>query len=315
MITDYLELLLNDHALIEKALVLIEKEVKNNYIADLTTFKTLLDFLWDYGDQCHNMKEEKIYFPLLIDRGLPPGGPIQVMLAEHDQERIYINELKKMIADYESSGSLAANFEKTLKEYSELTKGHIWKENDILYPMGKRIINEYDLQYLIDKFIEIELETVGNGGYYHYFNLINTIEKKSGEKINLITGVDPVVLNNMLDALPVELSFVDANDRVQYFSHLTKKKIFGRTLGVIGRTVQQCHPQKSVHIVNQLLAEMKAGKRDKATFWIHLDNMLVHISYFAVRSEEGTYQGCVEMVHDVQPYRELEGDKRLLDGI
>ena len=85
------------------------------------------------------------------------------------------------------------------------------------------------------------------------------------------------------------------------------------TLSVIGRTVQQCHPQKSVHLVNQIIEEMRAGKRDVATFWINFENKYVHISYYAVRNNSGEYQGCVEMVHDIKPYREIEGEKRLLD--
>lgn len=161
--------------------------------------------------------------------------------------------------------------------------------------------------------MKIEKETVGEGSYPRYVRLINTVEKQSGEKINLLSSVSTEVLTNMLDVLPVELSFVDENDRVTYFNKLEEKKIFPRTLSVIGRTVQQCHPQKSVHLVNQILEEMKAGKREKASFWINFESMFVHISYFAVRSHDGTYEGCVEMVHDIKPYRELEGEKRLLD--
>ncbi len=110
----------------------------------------------------------------------------------------------------------------------------------------------------------------------------------------------------------MELSYVDENDIVRYNSKQDEKKVFTRSLSVIGRTVQQCHPPKSVHLVNQILTEMKAGTRDSAEFWINFGEMFVHISYFAVRGEGGVYQGCVEMVHDVKHYRDLEGQKRLI---
>ncbi len=310
---NYLDMLMNDHALIEKALVLFEKEAEKNHKLNVKIANSLLDFLWEYGDVCHNAKEEKVYFPLLLNKGLPPQGPIGVMLQEHTEERRFIGSLRKMIAEKEETGKLPGEFHSTLASYSEFTKNHIWKENDILYPMGRRILNSEDDAYLQQEFLKIEKETVGEGSYPRFVKLINTIEKQTGEKINLLNSVSTEIMTNMLDVLPIELSFVDENDRVTYFNKLEEKKIFPRTLSVIGRTVQQCHPQKSVHLVNQILDEMKAGTREKASFWINFDTMFVHISYYAVRSHDGIYQGCVEMVHDIKPYRDLDGEKRLLD--
>jgi len=310
---NYLDLLMNDHQLIEKALVLLEKEADKNHKLNQKIAVSLLDFLWEYGDQCHNAKEEKAYFPLLLQKGLPPQGPIAVMLQEHIDERKYINMLKGYLDEKEKTGKLPAEFHTALSTYIELTKGHIWKENDILYPMGRRILDDNDDLLLCAEFKKIEKETAGEGAYNRYFAFMNVIEKQVGEKINLLSSVSTDVLTNMLDALPVELSFVDVDDRVRYFNKLEEKKIFPRTLSVVGRTVQQCHPQKSVHLVNQILEEMKAGTREKASFWINFQEQFIHISYFAVRDEIGTYQGCVEMVQDIKPYRDLEGEKRLLD--
>jgi uncharacterized protein len=313
MAQNYFDTLLNDHQLIEKGLNLLEKQVEKGEKLDTNITKAVLEFLWDFGEKCHNMREEKIYFPLLIDRGIPPMGPIMVMLKEHEIEREDIAILKDMITQFEDTKILPENFKSTAMDYLNLTKEHIWKENDILYPMGKRVIQPEDEAYLEVEFLKIEKNSVGEGGYNRFFILVNTLEKQAGERVNLISSLPHEMITNMLDAIPVELSFVDADDRVRYFNKLYEKKIFTRSLSVVGRTVQQCHPAKSVHLVNQILAEMKAGTRDKASFWIDFETMFVHISYFAVRDESGNYQGCVEMVHDIKPYRDLEGQKRLLD--
>ena len=310
---NYLDLLMDDHALIERTLILLQKELENSDNINLSTVKTLIEVLWIYGETCHNMKEEKVYFPLLMERGLPEGGPVSVMLSEHQQERDYLKMFEMNIQTKEEGGNLPENFFNEINAYIELTKGHIWKENDILYPMGNRILSASDNSYLINGFHSIEKEAIGEGAYIRYFTLVSAIEKKAGGKPNFLESLPLDILNNMLDAIPVEISYVDSDDRVRYFNKLEQKKIFARTLSVIGRTVQQCHPQHSVHLVNKILEEMKAGTRDKASFWINFEEMFVYIAYFAVRDENGIYQGCVEIVQDVKPFRELEGDKRLLD--
>ncbi len=310
---DYLDRLMDDHGLIEKALIIIEREADKGTKMNVRSVKSLIEILHDFGEQCHNMREEKAYFPLLLERGLPPKGPVSVMIQEHEQERAFIGDIKNKIEEFEDKGSLSGDFSDTVHQYSELRKNHIWKENDILFPMGKKILKPEDNDYLMKEFDKIEEESVGIGSFERYKIMVDMLEEQTGEKINLLKTVSPAVMEHVLDALPIEISFVDADDRVRYFNKLYEKKIFARTLSVIGRTVQQCHPQKSVHLVNKIIDEMKAGKREKAVFWIQMDGMFLHISYYAVRNDEGTYEGCVEMVHDVQPYRELEGEKRLLD--
>ena len=310
---NYLDMLMNDHAIIEKCLVLLEKQAEKGNLMSKKIVKLLMEVLYDYGELCHNQKEEQIYFPLLLERGLPPQGPIGVMLQEHQMERDYIKKINDSLDLMETKNFYDPSLKEIIIKYAELTKNHIWKENDILYPMGRRIINSQDEDYLAQEFLKIEAQSTGPNGYNRYLVMANSLEKQSGDKIDLLASLSTDVITHIIDALPIELSYVDADDRVRYYSKVEEKKIFPRTLSVIGRTVQQCHPPKSVHLVNKIISEMKAGERDKATFWIHVENMLIHISYYAVRDGAGNYEGCVEMVHDIQPYRELEGDKRLLD--
>jgi PAS domain S-box-containing protein len=116
----------------------------------------------------------------------------------------------------------------------------------------------------------------------------------------------------ILNTLPVDITFVDRDDKVCYFSQ-TKERIFLRTPAIIGRKVQQCHPEKSVHMVNRILDDFKEGKRDKAQFWIKLNDRFILIQYFAVRNKKGTYLGCLEVTQDITEIKKLEGEKRLLD--
>jgi PAS domain S-box-containing protein len=116
----------------------------------------------------------------------------------------------------------------------------------------------------------------------------------------------------VLDSLPVDISFVDKEDRVKYFNK-AEGRIFVRTKAVIGRKVQLCHPQKSVHIVNKILEAFRTGKKDVAEFWISLNTRLILIRYFAVRDKNGKYLGTVEVTQDITDIKKIEGQKRLLD--
>ena len=115
-----------------------------------------------------------------------------------------------------------------------------------------------------------------------------------------------------LNTLPVDITFVDKEDTVRYFSK-SEKRIFVRTKAVIGRKVQQCHPRKSVHIVDKILDGFKNGKKDVAEFWIQKGNRLVHIRYFPVRNKDGKYLGTIEVTQDITDLKKIEGEKRLLD--
>ncbi len=134
-----------------------------------------------------------------------------------------------------------------------------------------------------------------------------------GEMRPLIADVPVELVDAMLDALPVDITFVDSEDAVRYFNKETKHRLFPRTRAVIGRKVQQCHPQKSVHLVDQLLGDFKSGKSDSAGFWLDVKDRKIHISYFAVRDSAGKYLGCVGLDQDITDIQKLQGEKRLLE--
>lgn len=105
----------------------------------------------------------------------------------------------------------------------------------------------------------------------------------------------------------------DADDKVRYFSHENREKIFARTRGAIGVDVRNCHPQKSLPMVERIIADFKAGRREVAEFWIDFAGRKVHIRYWPVRGPSGEYLGTLETVQDVTRIRTLEGQRRLLD--
>jgi len=125
-------------------------------------------------------------------------------------------------------------------------------------------------------------------------------------------ALTPEQIEAVLNTLPVDITFVDAADRVRYFNQVPDR-LFPRAKGVIGRQVRRCHPRKSLHMVDSILKDFKSGAKDQAEFWIRIKNRFVHIRYFAVRGRGGEYMGTLEVTQDVTGIRALSGEKRLLD--
>lgn len=146
------------------------------------------------------------------------------------------------------------------------------------------------------------------------------VEKQDKDEIKEVS--EPIVLPTgtlkleqmiaMFQVLPVDLTFVDNDDRVRFFSE-GKERVFPRTTSVIGREVVNCHPPKSMHIVQQILDDFRSGARSEAEFWIDMRGKKIYIRYFALRNEADDYLGCLEVTQDVTPIQSLEGQKRLLD--
>ena len=128
----------------------------------------------------------------------------------------------------------------------------------------------------------------------------------------MLEAFSAATLEAILDALPVEVSFVDDADTVRYYSK-GDRRIFKRTPAVIGRKVQDCHPPRSLHKVEQVISDLRSGKRDVAEFWIDLQGRKILIRYFAVRDKAGKYLGVLEVTQDITEIQKIKGEKRLLD--
>ena len=128
----------------------------------------------------------------------------------------------------------------------------------------------------------------------------------------MIENLSREQLEGILEAIPVEISFIDENDLVKLWNkHETR--IFKRPISVVGKSVQECHPKQSLDKVNQILSDFKAGKQDSAAFWINLGERKVYIRYFAVRDKADKYLGTLEVTQDITEIKKIEGEKRLLE--
>ena len=134
----------------------------------------------------------------------------------------------------------------------------------------------------------------------------------------MIGNLTDDMLDVILDALPLDFSVVDSEDRVVAWNR-HDERIFKRPMAALGRNVRDCHPKKSLHAVERILQEMRDGKRETARFWIDLpvgpggELQKVLIEYYALRNESGAYLGCLEVSQNISGHAALSGEKRLLD--
>lgn len=307
------ELLMTDHEITERVFSAAEKALAAPEGPSPGLVANLREYLVGYVDRCHNQKEERTVFPLLERAGMPTqGGPLAVMLAEHRQAKALVERIDAAGAAF-AAGDRArlGELREAFGAYAALCKDHFWKENDILYPMAMRMLDEATQAGIVRSIEAVEAE-LGADTRRRYHRIADEIVR-AVELEDLSYGLDREVLAAILNRLPVELSFVDQDDQVRYFSHEHGEKIFPRSRGAIGTNVRNCHPQKSVHLVERILADFKAGRREVAEFWIDMGPRKVHIRYWAVRDAAGRYLGCLETVQDVAAIQRLEGQRRLLD--
>jgi DUF438 domain-containing protein len=138
------------------------------------------------------------------------------------------------------------------------------------------------------------------------------VEKDSEAKKRLIRNLSYEQIDAIMETLPFEVTFVDAEDTVAYFNKLDKTKLFPRTRSVIGRKVDKCHPEKSVDMVNQIVTGFKERTMDHAEFWIDFRDDKILIRYYPVYSEADEYMGVLEVTQAIGAIQKIEGEKRLM---
>jgi len=255
----------------------------------------------------HYLRKENQLFPVLEVHGIT--GPSQVMWALHDDIRVALKSAKAGVRD-----ALVPDVVNTLRYLSKSVRDMVYKEEHILFPMATDLLTDAEWQK-----VRQGEEEIGYAWITPEQGWTGAAGEAPGEvpaaagTVRLDTGQMTIEqVNLMLKHMPVDISFVDEKDEVRYYS-ATKDRIFPRSPGVIGRKVQNCHPPKSFAMVQRILDEFKAGRRDKADFWIQMKGRFLLIQYFAVRDEKGAYKGTLEVSQDVTDIRKLEGQKRLLD--
>ena len=256
----------------------------------------------------HYLKKENLIFPYMEQYGIT--APPKVMWGVDDEIR---SELKAAYEGAKSDGAAqhADKIGAVLKKIEDM----IFKEENIMLPM------------LLETLTVDEWKKIANESAEFGYCLISSVptwdpaSEKGLEKakstheqgsIKLPTGSFTLEeLAAVLDTLPVDVTFVDKNDEVKYFSQ-SKERIFPRTTAVLGRKVVNCHPPASAHIVTKIVEDLKSGKKDHEDFWIKLGDKYILIRYFAVRNKEGNYLGVLEVTQDIAPIQGITGEKRLL---
>ncbi len=268
--------------------------------------------------EVHYLRKENQLFSYLEKHGFE--GPSKVMWGVQDEIRALWRSLASMLAadgeqDFAELKSIGVQMSGTMRDM-------VYKEDKILFPAALERLTDQEWAELRAQEAEIGHFVLKPGNEWkpavavdaHLAELTTQAGNADG-LFSLSTGaLTGEQINLMLTNLPVDITYVDENDEVRFFSQ-TKERIFERSPAIIGRKVQNCHPPQSVDKVQQILKDFKAGKRDVAEFWIQMMGMFIHIRYFALRDEKGAYRGTIEVSQNLAPLRALEGEKRLLDDV
>lgn len=268
----------------------------------------------------HYSKKENLLFPYMEKHDIT--APPQVMWGVDDEIRAKLKAMIGMLDAGSVEPSLAKQYgDELVNQIREM----IFKEEEIMMPM------------VIEKFTHEEWLSIDAGcediGFVYLegvepwqpteeevqMNGASLVEAETlkpslaaNERIPFDAGsLLPEEINAILNTLPLDMTFVGADERVKYFTQ-GKERIFDRPKTIIGREVKNCHPPKSVHIVEQIVADLCSGKKDHEDFWIKMGDKFVYIRYFAVRNVAGEFLGTLEITQDIKPIQAIEGEKRLM---
>jgi len=260
----------------------------------------------------HYSRKENILFPYMEKYGI--SAPPKIMWGVDDEIRNEIKEFKTMLV---ADNLQVDRLELEVTTLTTKILDMVFKEENIMLPMLLDVLTEDEWFKIAEDSDEIGYSIVSPKGKWvpSRINTEDSIKSKEGTKsgyIKLETGILKVEeLQNILNLLPFDITFIDSKDIVKYFSE-SKERIFPRTKSVIGRDVSNCHPPASVHVVTKLLDDFKTGIKDSEDFWISMKGIFILIRYFAVRDINGVYLGTLEVTQNIKPIQEITGEKRLL---
>jgi uncharacterized protein len=277
----------------------------------LLDIRTIFNLLMDI--EKHYSRKENLIFPYLEKYEIT--GPPVVMWGKDNEVREFLRSAVSILSEItdasvdEMHGYIELIFNPAVKSIEEM----IYKEEHILFPMCMDTLTESDWYE-----IYLQSDEIGYTIYSPEIEWKPEVGKKpvegieNSKRVRLSTGSFTTdELEAVFNSLPYDLTFVDKDDNVRFFSH-GAERIFDRNKAIIGRKVQFCHPPQSVHIVEKILNDFKSGSRSAAKFWINFKGMLVHIAYYAVRGKQNEYLGTLEVTQDISELKSVEGERRLL---
>lgn len=261
----------------------------------------------------HYSRKENLLFPYLEKYGIT--APPMVMWGVDDEIRAELKAIKDLLTSYQGNREeIIQKIEQALHKVSEM----IFKEEKILFPMALEKLTEDEWASIAEESDEIGYTFVNPERVWNPERnkaKKEIVEKKQPQQEGVVpfeTGsLTFKELDVLLNNLPIDITFVDKDDVVRYFSQ-AKDRIFTRTKAAIGRKVQNCHPPSSMHIVEKILEDFKSGRKDKEEFWLQMGDKYVYIRYLALRDENGEYLGTLEVTQNIAPIQKISGEKRLL---
>jgi DUF438 domain-containing protein len=267
------------------------------------------DILLDVFEKCNDFEQKFIKFQNIIFPNLegkvPSNKPLEVLWELHDDSKALLKEIIELLNQENNDEEKLI---KTIGAYHYLVFGINQKEELILLPVMKQLLTVEELNKVYNECLEI--------GFFKQDKpqkiLPKTLEKVSGYFISKTGKLSLFELEVMLNNLPFDITFVDKNDTVLYYND-NPNRHFPRSPSVIGRQVKNCHPPKSVHIVEGIIADLKSGKKDSEEFWLDFKDKKIYISYYAVRDEENNYLGTLEVSQDITRFLSISKEKRLRD--
>jgi len=308
------KLVLQLHGIYE--LVRKTAETGENEVTDtpVTLMHTLFNSLMDVDK--HYRRKENLLFPYLESKGIT--GPPTVMWGKHDETRASLKNAIEVLQN--SKGATAAELvdiiEIILSPASKSITDMIMKEEQILFPMTMDELTDQEWYDILQQTNEIGYCLFDPKDEWLPENVETTVadlrNEFSGGIVRLPSGSFTIdELTVLLNTLPADITFVDKNDKVKFFTQGTHR-IFDRNRAILGRDVRMCHPPHSMHIVDQILNDFKSGKESSAPFWIQMGGKFIYITYLPLRDKDNNYLGTIEFSQDLTELRSLEGEQRLL---
>ena len=309
-----------------------EKFIKNPWLG-------IFDSLAEW--RTHLSRKQNQLYPMLEDHGF--DRPTRIMWTFDDAVRDAISASYALLRE-DKYEEFLASVPETLAKLRDLNS----KELEVLLPTSYKLLsdeefvrmskNDHEIGYAIiqapglyvvpginDSAAQLNGNNSAQGGAVsnEFLNdLAGLLSKYVGPVGGAPVGKDAVLdvatgkltleqINLLFRHLPVDLSYVDENELVKFYSD-TPHRIFPRSANVIGREVKNCHPAKSVHIVEEIVEKFRSGEQSQAEFWINKPGLFIYVIYTAVRDENGKFRGVLEMMQDCTHIRELEGSRTLL---
>ncbi|MEI6059959.1 MAG: DUF438 domain-containing protein [Bacteroidota bacterium] len=264
----------------------------------------------------HYRRKENLLFPFLEAKGIT--GPPTVMWGKHDETRAFLKNAIQVL--HEAKGATVAELAEItdlfLAPASKAVTDMIMKEDEILFPMSMDELTEKDWFDILQQTNEIGYCLFDPTDEWYPDNMEITAgdlrNEFAGGIVRLPSGSFTIdELSVLMNALPADITFVDKNDKVKFFTQ-GKHRIFDRNRAILGRDVRMCHPPHSMHIVDQILNDFKSGKESSAPFWIQMQGKFIYITYLPLRDKDNNYMGTIEFSQDLTELRALQGEQRLL---